>query len=89
MEAGRDSSCAGGENFQVVELNGAASEATNIYDARNSLGQAFRTLFRQWRLVFAIGEMNRRRTVATISLRELWREWRKYSSAALSYPLAD
>lgn len=78
-----------GENFQIVELNGAASEATNIYDARNSLGQAYRTLFAQWRLVFAIGDMNRRRTVATTSVRELWREWRKYSRASLSYPLAD
>ena len=78
-----------GENFQIVELNGAASEATNIYDARNSLGKAYRTLFKQWRLVFAIGAINRRRSVATVSLRELWREWRKYSCAALSYPLAD
>ena len=78
-----------GENFKIVELNGAASEATNIYDPRNSLGKAYRTLFAQWRLVFAIGDINRRRGVATISLRELWREWRKYSQAALSYPLAD
>ncbi len=50
-----------GRNFQVVELNGAASEATNIYDSRNSLGAAYRTLFEQWRLVFAIGNINRRR----------------------------
>jgi membrane protein DedA with SNARE-associated domain len=78
-----------GENFQIVELNGAASESTNIYDPRNSLGKAYRTLFAQWRLVFAIGDINRRRGVATISLRELWREWRKYSQAAVSYPLAD
>ena len=78
-----------GENFKIVELNGAASEATNIYDARNSLGQAYRTLFRQWRLVFAIGDVNRRRAVVTVPLRELWREWRKYSRAAVSYPLAD
>jgi membrane protein DedA with SNARE-associated domain len=78
-----------GENFQIVELNGAASEATNIYDAHNSLGQAYRTLFTQWRLVFAIGDINRRRAAASVSLRELWREWRKYSRAALSYPLAD
>ena len=82
----RDEELRRGENFQIVELNGAASEATNIYDARNSLGQAYRTLFAQWRLVFAIGDMNRRRAVATVSLRELWREWRKYSHAALSYP---
>jgi len=44
-----------GSNFQIIELNGAASEATNIYDARNSLSFAYRTLFRQWELVFAIG----------------------------------
>jgi hypothetical protein len=85
----RDEELRRGENFQILELNGAASEATNIYDARNSLGQAYRTLFAQWRLVFAIGDMNRRRAVAIISLRELLREWRKYSRAALSYPVAD
>ena len=78
-----------GKNFQIVELNGAASEATNIYDARNSLGKAYRTLFAQWRLVFAIGNINRCRSVETISLHELWREWRKYSRASLCYPLAD
>jgi hypothetical protein len=34
--------------FKVIELNGAASEATNIYDARNSLFSAYRTLYKQW-----------------------------------------
>jgi len=37
-----------GRNFQIIELNGAASEATSIYDSRNSLLAAYRTLFRQW-----------------------------------------
>jgi membrane protein DedA with SNARE-associated domain len=44
-----------GQRFEMVELNGAASEVTSIYDARNTLGSAYRTLFNQWRLVFAIG----------------------------------
>lgn len=78
-----------GRNFQVVELNGAASEATNIYDSRNSLGTAYRTLFEQWRLVFQIGAANRARGVAPCSLATLWREWRKYCRAASSYPIAD
>jgi len=78
-----------GRNFQVVELNGAASEATNIYDARNSLGAAYRTLFAQWRLVFQIGAANRARGTQPTPLRTLWREWRKYCSAASSYPVAD
>lgn len=78
-----------GQNFQVVELNGAASEATNIYDARNSLGAAYRTLFAQWRLVFQIGAANRTRGAVPSSLLTLWRAWRQYCRAAVSYPMAD
>jgi hypothetical protein len=78
-----------GRNFQIVELNGASSEATSIYDPRNSLFSAYRTLFRQWRLVFAIGARNRAQGHAPSSLTTLWRNWRQYSTAALSYPLAD
>ncbi len=78
-----------GRNFRIVELNGATSEATSIYDARNSLFSAYRTLFRQWRLVFAIGARNRAKGHAPSSLSTLWQNWRQYSAAALSYPLAD
>ena len=49
-----------GENFKILELNGAASEATSIYDTRNSLFRAYAILFRQWDLVFAIGAANRK-----------------------------
>jgi len=78
-----------GNNFKIVELNGAASEATSIYDARNSLAQAYRTLFHQWRLVFAIGDANRRCGCAPTSLSLLWNKWRQYSRQAATYPLAD
>jgi hypothetical protein len=78
-----------GRNFQIVELNGATSEATSIYDARNSLFSAYRTLFRQWRLVFAIAARNRANGHSPSPLAALWRNWRQYSNAALSYPLAD
>ena len=78
-----------GRNFQIVELNGASSEATSIYDARNSIFSAYRALFQQWRLVFAIGARNRANGHVPTSLMALWRNWRQYSAAALSYPLAD
>src|SRR5438876_4909153 len=78
-----------GRNLQIIELNGASSEATDIYDARNSLISAYRTLFRQWKLVFAIGAANRARGCSPASLPTLWRESRQYSVAALSYPVAD
>lgn len=78
-----------GRNFQIVELNGAASEATNIYDARHSLWEAYATLFRQWALVFAIGAANRVRGWQTLSLARLWRAWRANAALASTYPLAD
>jgi membrane protein DedA with SNARE-associated domain len=78
-----------GRNFQIIELNGATSEATSIYDPRNSLSSAYRTLFQQWRLVFAIGAINKADGQTPSSLATLWRNWRQYSAAALSYPLAD
>ncbi len=45
--------------FRVIELNGATSEATSIYDPRNSLLTAYRTLFRQWAILFEIAARNR------------------------------
>jgi membrane protein DedA with SNARE-associated domain len=80
--------CAG-KNFRIIELNGATSEATSIYDARNSLWSAYRTLFRQWNLVFAIGAENRRRGCAPMKTLHCWREWRNYSALAATYPAAD
>ncbi|HVI81439.1 MAG TPA: VTT domain-containing protein [Chthoniobacterales bacterium] len=78
-----------GRKFKIVELNGASSEATNIYDARNSLRSAYRTLFQQWRLAFEIGAANRDQGEVTSSIQILWHEWRRYSAAAQLYPCAS
>lgn len=47
-----------GQNLKIIELNGVTSESTNIYDPRYSLIDAYRILFRQWRLAFEIGAEN-------------------------------
>ncbi|MDR3456278.1 MAG: VTT domain-containing protein [Verrucomicrobiae bacterium] len=78
-----------GKKFSIIELNGAAAEATSIYDARNSLWSAYRTLFRQWDLVFAIGAENRRRGCAPMKISDCWCVWRNYSALAATYPAAD
>jgi hypothetical protein len=78
-----------GKNFQIIELNGAASEATSIYDARNSIFAAYRTLFQQWELVFAIGAANRKRGCAPTKFSLVWQKWREYSRLAATYPAAD
>jgi membrane protein DedA with SNARE-associated domain len=78
-----------GKNFQILELNGAASEATSIYDSRNSIFTAYRTLFRQWDLVFAIGAVNRKRGCEPTKLSRVWETWRDYSRISTTYPVAD
>jgi membrane protein DedA with SNARE-associated domain len=78
-----------GRNFQIIELNGAAAEATNIYDARNSLVAAYRTLFRQWEIVFAIGAANRELGIHSTRFDLFWRKWRETSALVATYPLAD
>ncbi len=60
-----------GHNFKIVELNGVSSEATNIYDPRNSLWKAYRVLMAQWRLAFRIGARNRDRGARPVTVREL------------------
>lgn len=85
----QDGDILAGENFKILELNGAASEATSIYDSRNSIFQAYATLFKQWDLVFAIGAANRKlgHQPATVSL--LRDEWKKYQQLSACYPMAD
>jgi len=78
-----------GKHFQIIELNGAASEATHIYDSRNSLWFAYRTLFRQWQVVYAIGAANRRRGFRPPSSYVVWCDWREFAARACEFPLAD
>ena len=78
-----------GRGFTIVELNGAASEATSIYDSRNTLPEAYRVLYRQWELVYAIGAANRARGAEVVGLKALWSDWREYQRHAALYPSAD
>jgi membrane protein DedA with SNARE-associated domain len=78
-----------GRDFQIIELNGASSEATSIYDPRNSLWNAYRTLFRQWELVFSIANENRGGGLRTVSLRTILEKFSQYRRQAALHPVSD
>ena len=78
-----------GRNFQIIELNGAGAEASSIYDADNSLVSAYKTLFRQWELVFAIGAANRRRGCSPTGIATVVKKFLEFCRFARTYPLAD
>ena len=48
-----------GGDLTVIELNGVTSESTNVYDPAHSMLWAYRTLFKQWSLLFQIAAANR------------------------------
>ncbi|MFO0840568.1 MAG: VTT domain-containing protein [Phycisphaerae bacterium] len=67
-----------GREFAIVELNGATSESTNIYDPSWSILAAYRVLMRQWDALFQIAALNRLRGARTSSVQELIAEARRY-----------
>jgi membrane protein DedA with SNARE-associated domain len=78
-----------GRRLSVLELNGVTSEATHIYAPGASLVAAYRTLFEQWRLAFALGAANAARGARVATLRELLAllaERRRHRAAASAPP---
>lgn len=60
-----------GENLKIIELNGVTSEATSIYDPKNSVFEAWRILCEQWRIAFEIGAQNFAKGAKKTTIREL------------------
>src|SRR5206468_1453944 len=78
-----------GRDLAVVELNGATSESTNLYDPSWSLLAAYRTLFRQWSLLYRIGDANRQRGHRPTRITALLRLVVDYYRGPRVDPLAD
>lgn len=78
-----------GDDLAIVELNGATAESTNIYDPAASLLSAYRQLFRQWSIVFAIGAANQRRGERGSSIRRLVDLVREHRSTRVAFEISD
>ena len=78
-----------GRDLAIVELNGATAESTNIYDPDGSLLDAYKILFRQWSIVFAIGAANRAAGAPVTPTRRLIELVRAHLSAPAPFPISD
>jgi hypothetical protein len=78
-----------GHGFAIVELNGVTAESTNLYDPSWPLWRAYRTLFRQWALLFRIGDANRGRGHRPATVAELLTLLRAHYRDRAVHPLAD
>ncbi len=59
-----------GKNFTIIELNGAGSEPTHIYDPRHSVFFAWKEIARHFKLLCAISIKNHERGFPYLTVRE-------------------
>lgn len=65
-----------GKNFLIVELNGAASEPTHIYDPKHSLFFAWKELSRHIKYMYEISAANNKNGVPYLAHKEGVKEYR-------------
>ena len=78
-----------GEALRIIEINGAGSEATHIWDPRTTLAAAWRAQFQHYGAAFRIGAANRARGHAPAGIPETLRLWRLQRRLMASYPMND
>jgi hypothetical protein len=78
-----------GEGFRIIEINGAGSEATHVWDPRTRLLDAWRAQFFHYGAAFRIGAANRARGHQPSDVRTLYNLWQRQKRLMASYPMND
>ena len=79
-----------GEDFVLIEVNGAGSEPTHMYDPRHSIFFAWKEIVRHWYIMNKISRMNNRRGVPYLSFsagREVFKKDREISAKLDRMPI--
>ena len=76
-----------GENMKIIEINGATSEATHIWDSNTSLFSAYKTLMIQYHHMFEIGYKNKKRGKVPMPLKEVLARIKKGDDLIHNYPV--
>jgi len=69
------------KNWSIIELNGAGSEPTHIYDPKHSIFFAFKEIIRHWNMMYRISMQNKRKGAPFLKYRDgmaMFQENRKY-----------
>ncbi|MBU2976839.1 D-alanine--D-alanine ligase [Alteromonas sp. C1M14] len=78
-----------GGDFDILEINGASSEAAHIWDSEATLSDIFSTLMYQYRLLYQIGYKQKQRGVKTPSIKQLLLAWQEEKRLVQHYPITD
>lgn len=78
-----------GEDFSIIEINGAGAEATHIWQPGTGLATIWGVQLRHYGAAWAIGAAMRRRGARPSGLHAMWVAWRAQKRLMASYPLND
>ncbi|WP_133012225.1 ATP-grasp domain-containing protein [Marinomonas flavescens] len=78
-----------GENFTILELNGASSEAAHIWDRNTPLKEIYKTLLSQYRMLFEIGAQQKKLGHRPASIKTLIGAWKEEKELMKHYPMTD
>jgi uncharacterized protein with NRDE domain len=70
-----------GKNFAIVELNGAGSEPTHIYDPKHSIFFAWKEIMKHWQILYKISKLNKQKGLSYMTYKQgiqMLRENAKY-----------
>jgi len=59
-----------GRNFGIVEVNGAGSEPTHMYDPKHSIFFAWKEIIRHWNILRKISLLNHRKGIPYLSYKD-------------------
>lgn len=71
-----------GQRFAIIEVNGAGSEPTHMYDPKHSLFFAWKEIIRHWIILWRVSRLNHRRGHPYLTLKEgiqMFREDKEWS----------
>ncbi len=77
-----------GENFSIIEINGAGAEAIQAWDPNVKMGKLYRAFFKSYALVFRIGALNRARGFKPMTLKDFINAVRHQNRLIEQYPPA-
>ena len=59
-----------GKNLMIIEVNGAGSEPTHMYDPRHTLFFAWREITRHWKILYQVSRANHRKGVPYLPFKQ-------------------
>ncbi|PQJ83483.1 D-alanine--D-alanine ligase [Aliivibrio sifiae] len=78
-----------GDDFTILEINGASSEAAHIWDRNTPLKTIFSTLLQQYKILFEIGAQQKEQGHHPPKIKELLAAWKEEKQLTLQYPSTD